>query len=235
MPDPVPRPITRLIEEFGRLPTIGPKTAQRLAFFLLRAPAAQVAALGAAVTGLREHVVSCARCGNYADQDPCSICCDPARDQQLLCVVEDPLDLLAIERSGGSFGAEGAPPASSYMLEAAHDPGDDLPAWLTADDVDAYVQSFTKSGFRGGLNWYRNIDHNWVLTAPFQDRKIEQPALFVAGDRDVVPFNDEVEREMREAVTGLRDVVLLPGIGHWVQQEAPDAVNRALLDFLKSL
>ena len=104
MPDPVPRPITRLIEEFGRLPTIGPKTAQRLAFFLLRAPTAQVAALGAAVTGLREHVVACTRCGNYADQDPCSICCDPARDQQQLCVVEDPLDLLAIERSGGFNG-----------------------------------------------------------------------------------------------------------------------------------
>ena len=104
MPDPVPRPITRLIEEFGRLPTIGPKTAQRLAFFLLRAPTAQVAALGAAVTGLREHVVACTRCGNYADQDPCSICCDPTRDQQLLCVVEDPLDLLAIERSGGFNG-----------------------------------------------------------------------------------------------------------------------------------
>ncbi len=104
MPDPVPRPITRLIEEFGRLPTIGPKTAQRLAFFLLRAPATQVSALGAAVSGLREHVVSCTRCGNYADQDPCAICSDPARDQQLLCVVEDPLDLLAIERSGGFNG-----------------------------------------------------------------------------------------------------------------------------------
>ena len=104
MPDPVPRPITRLIEEFGRLPTIGPKTAQRLAFFLLRAPSSQVAALGSAVTGLREHVVTCLRCGNFADQDPCVICKDPARDRQILCVVEDPLDLLAIERSGGFDG-----------------------------------------------------------------------------------------------------------------------------------
>ncbi len=104
MPDPVPRPITRLIEEFGRLPTIGPKTAQRLAFFLLRAPSSQVAALGSAVNDLREHVVTCSRCGNFADHDPCIICCDSARDQQLLCVVEDPLDLLAIERSGGFNG-----------------------------------------------------------------------------------------------------------------------------------
>ncbi|MCY4014523.1 MAG: alpha/beta hydrolase [Gammaproteobacteria bacterium] len=141
----------------------------------------------------------------------------------------------AIERSGGSFGAEGAPPASSYMLARMPDPGDDLPPWLTAEDVDTYVESFTKSGFRGGLNWYRNIDHNWVLTAAFEGMKIEQPALFVAGDRDVVPFNAEAEQRMRAVVTDLRDVVVLPGIGHWTQQEAPDAVNDALLGFLKAL
>ncbi|MDE0693629.1 MAG: alpha/beta hydrolase [Gammaproteobacteria bacterium] len=141
----------------------------------------------------------------------------------------------AIERSGGSFGVEGAPPASSYMLERMPDPGDALPPWLSAEDIDAYVQSFTKSGFRGGLNWYRNIDHNWVLTGPFQGKKIEKPALFVAGDRDVVPFNPEAEQRMREAVPDLRDVVVLPGIGHWTQQEAPEAVNEALLGFLASL
>ena len=81
------------------------------------------------------------------------------------------------------------------MLERMPDPGDDLPAWLTADDVDAYVQSFTKSGFRGGLNWYRNIDHNWVLTAPFDGMKIEQPALFVAGG----PGRRAVQRRSRGA------------------------------------
>ena len=141
----------------------------------------------------------------------------------------------AIDRSGGSFGVEGAPPASSYMLERMPDPGNDLPAWLNAADIDAYVQAFTKSGFRGGLNWYRNIDHNWALTAPFQGKRIEQPALFVAGDRDVVPFNPEAEQRMRAAVPALRDVVVLPGVGHWTQQEAPEAVNEALLGFLASL
>ena len=141
----------------------------------------------------------------------------------------------AIERSGGSFGVEGAPPASAYMLEGLPDPGDDLPPWLTAEDVDTYVQAFTKSGFRGGLNWYRNIDYNWVLTAPFDGMKVEQPALFVTGDRDVVPFSAEAEQGMRAVVTDLRDVVVLPGTGHWTQQEAPDAVNDALLRFLKAL
>ena len=141
----------------------------------------------------------------------------------------------AIERSGGSFGVEGAPPASAYMLERLPDPGDDLPPWLTPEDVDTYVQAFTRSGFRGGLNWYRNIDYNWVLTAPFDGMKIEQPALFVTGDRDVVPFSDEAEQGMRAVVTDLRAVVMLPGIGHWTQQESPDAVNDALLGFLKAL
>ncbi len=104
MADPLPRPIARLIEELARLPTIGPKTAQRLAFFLLRAPAPRVSALAAAVGGLRDGVYTCRRCRNYADHDPCVICTDPARNGNLLAVVEDPLDLLAIERSGGFQG-----------------------------------------------------------------------------------------------------------------------------------
>lgn len=104
MADPLPRPIARLIEELARLPTIGPKTAQRLAFFLLRAPAPRVSALAAAVGGLRDGVHTCRHCRNYADHDPCVICTDSARTSSLLAVVEDPLDLLAIERSGGFQG-----------------------------------------------------------------------------------------------------------------------------------
>ena len=104
MADPLPAPIARLIEEFARLPTIGPKTAQRLAFFLLRAQPSQVATLGAAVSGLRHGITTCRRCLNYADHDPCLICSDTSRATSLLCVVEDPLDLLAVERSGGYRG-----------------------------------------------------------------------------------------------------------------------------------
>ncbi len=104
MADPLPAPIARLIEEFARLPTIGPKTAQRLAFFLLRAQPSQVATLGAAVNGLRHGITTCSRCFNYADHDPCLICSDTSRATSLLCVVEDPLDLLAVERSGGYRG-----------------------------------------------------------------------------------------------------------------------------------
>ena len=104
MADPLPRPIARLIEELSRLPTIGPKTAQRLAFFLLRAPELQTTRLGAAITDLRVGIRTCSRCYNYAEQDPCVICDDPARQSGVICVAEDPLDLLAIERSGGFHG-----------------------------------------------------------------------------------------------------------------------------------
>ena len=104
MPDPLPRSIGRLIEELGRLPTIGPKTAQRLAFFLLRAQPSQSQGLGEAILDLRNGVVRCQKCLNFADRDPCVICADEGRDSAILCVVEEPLDLLAIERSGGFKG-----------------------------------------------------------------------------------------------------------------------------------
>jgi pimeloyl-ACP methyl ester carboxylesterase len=141
----------------------------------------------------------------------------------------------AQERSGGSFGVQGAPPASSFMLEFMPDPGDDLPAWLTAEDVAYFTGEFEKGGFRGGLNWYRNIDRNWELSGAMQGMHINQPALFVAGDRDVVPFSKEGETAMRSIVPNLREVQVLPGVGHWTQQEAPEAVNKALIEFLGSL
>ena len=110
-----------------------------------------------------------------------------------------------------------------------------LPAWLTDADLDFFTNEFAKRGFRGGLNWYRNLDRTWQLSAPFQGKKIEQPALFISGDRDLIRANPGFEATMRAVVPNLRPVVMLPGIGHWTQQEAPDAVNRALIDFLKSL
>ena len=102
--NPLPSSITRLIDELARLPTIGPKTAQRLAFFLIRSSDARTHALGTAVTELKDGVVTCTICRNFADSNPCSICADSARDTATICVVEDPLDLVAIESSGGFRG-----------------------------------------------------------------------------------------------------------------------------------
>ena len=109
-----------------------------------------------------------------------------------------------------------------------------LPSWLTQDDVDFFVKEFKASGFRGGLNWYRNIDRNWELLGAFRNAKVQQPALFITGEKDVVR-SFAPEAGIKQNVPNLKDLVIVPGAGHWVQQEKPREVNEALIKFLKSL
>jgi recombination protein RecR len=94
-----PEPVARLIEALQRLPGIGPKTAQRLTFFLLKRPADEVAGLAEALGQLKARIVHCSLCFNVTQEDPCRICRDPQRDTRVLCVVEEPNDLLALERT----------------------------------------------------------------------------------------------------------------------------------------
>ena len=100
MSSAVIEPVARLIESFSRLPGIGPKTAQRLTYHLLRAPDAEARALARALVAVRDEVVFCERCFNISDAPVCPICRDPGRDNGRLCVVEEPLDVLAIDRTG---------------------------------------------------------------------------------------------------------------------------------------
>ncbi len=108
MPGPVPAstasPITKLIEAFNRLPGIGPKSAQRLAYHVLRSSEDEARSLAESLIDVKEHVVLCERCQNVSDRSPCGVCADTSRDRTLLCVVEEPLDVLAIERTGGFGG-----------------------------------------------------------------------------------------------------------------------------------
>jgi len=97
---PLIEPVARLIESFARLPGIGPKTAQRLTYHLLRAPDAEARTLAAALVDVRDKVVFCDLCFNISEEPLCAICRDPARDQRRLCVVEEPLDVLALDRTG---------------------------------------------------------------------------------------------------------------------------------------
>ncbi|MEJ0060262.1 MAG: alpha/beta hydrolase [Terricaulis sp.] len=113
-----------------------------------------------------------------------------------------------------------------------------LPAWLTPADIDYFTAEFESSGFRGPLNRYRNNARDHAYLTQFAERKIEQPTLFIGGDKDPVltsfPGVDLVGL-MRDKVTDLRAAHILPGIGHWTQQEAPDLVTGHLIDWLATL
>ena len=128
-------------------------------------------------------------------------------------------------------------PKTAGFLDAMQDPGDDLPAWLSEADLDVFTGEFERAGFRGGLNWYRNIDRNWELMAAFNGKRVTPPALFVSGDRDLVVslMGPNWREQMQLAAPNLRDAVMIPGVGHWTQQEASGAVNEALIAFLRGL
>lgn len=110
-----------------------------------------------------------------------------------------------------------------------------LPDWLSETDLAYFTEAFRKSGFRGGLNWYRNLDRNWELTAPWQDAQIHQPSLFVAGSKDAVItglIGAKRVNELERVLPNLKRKLIIDGAGHWVQQERPDEVNAALVTFL---
>jgi pimeloyl-ACP methyl ester carboxylesterase len=111
---------------------------------------------------------------------------------------------------------------------------DRLPDWISQAELDHYAEVFARTGFTGGLNWYRNLDRNWELTAEFANPRVTVPGLFIGGQRDPVLMMTPPEGT-KELVEDLRGIVLVPDAGHWVQQERPAQVNRALLEFLGGL
>ena len=126
-------------------------------------------------------------------------------------------------------------PADADLLSDLPDPGTEMGPWISEEDVSFYASEFKKSGFRGPLSYYRNMDLTWELTKD-SPREISQPALFVAGERDgVILMAADALKELDKHVTDLRVNKLIPKIGHWTQQEAPDEVNRALIQFLEEI
>jgi pimeloyl-ACP methyl ester carboxylesterase len=128
-------------------------------------------------------------------------------------------------------------PRTGGLLAQTADP-DTLPPWLTAADIEFYAAEFSRTGFRGGLNWYRNIDRNWELLAPFAGAVVSVPALYVAGDRDLVvrfPGMEQLIANLSTFVPQLRRTIMLPGCGHWTQQERAREVNDAMLEFLEAI
>ena len=139
--------------------------------------------------------------------------------------------------SRGAAPSIGMVPRGGGMMQGPGAPAT-LPAWLSEADIDFYAGEFKRSGFRGGLNYYRNIDRNWELTAAFADVKVTVPALYIAGDHDMViaaPGTAELLANLKQFVPALRNIQMLPGCGHWTQQERPSEVSAAIIDFVRSL
>ena len=124
-------------------------------------------------------------------------------------------------------------PKDAKFLDGLPEP-EKLPPWLTQADLDYFVGEFERTGFRGGLNRYRNMDRDWEELPQLEGAKVQQPALFIAGERDGVLAMVPVEA-MKPLVPDLRRILLIPGCGHWTQQERPGDVNAALIGFLRSL
>ena len=113
-----------------------------------------------------------------------------------------------------------------------------LPSWLSPEDVAYFVDEFSRTGFRGGLNWYRNITRSWELLAPWRGTVIRQPSMFIAGARDDVlkfPSSQPQIANFTNTLPGLRGCHILDGAGHWVQRERASAVNDLLVKFLNGL
>jgi pimeloyl-ACP methyl ester carboxylesterase len=134
--------------------------------------------------------------------------------------------------------------ASSLFVKGDHgflgDPAKTRPRpdWVSEDELARVVEIYRRTGFRGGLNWYRNIDRNWDLTAPWHGAQIHQPAIFIAGAKDAVVtgiLGGKRVTEMEGVLPNLRRKLIIEGAGHWIQQERPDEVNAALIAFLNEV
>jgi pimeloyl-ACP methyl ester carboxylesterase len=128
-------------------------------------------------------------------------------------------------------------PVEAKVLDGLVDPSP-FPAWLSDEDLDYYVAEFQRSGFRGPLNRYRNHDRDFEYLRQFEGRKIEQPALYIGGDRDLVLSmlgKGDLMGMMKAEAPDMRGAHLIPGCGHWTQQERPAEVNALLLGWLKSV
>ena len=124
-------------------------------------------------------------------------------------------------------------PRDSKLFDGIVDPVK-LPRWLREEDLDYYTEEFERTGFRGGLNRYRNLDRDWEELPQLAGAPVQQPALFIGGEKDPVLLFARMDA-MKTLVKDLRGVEILPGCGHWIQQEKPEDVDRILIDFLRSL
>ncbi|MDE5442700.1 alpha/beta fold hydrolase [Bradyrhizobium sp. CSA207] len=139
--------------------------------------------------------------------------------------------------AGGPAPNLGMVPKGGGFLQGPGAPAT-LPPWINEADIDFYGEEFKRRGFRGALNYYRNIDRNWEITGALSGLQVSVPALYIAGDRDFVvafPGTEQMLANMKTLVPGLRGIRMLSGCGHWTQQERPNEVSAALIEFIRAL
>lgn len=151
---------------------------------------------------------------------------------------KDPREVIRRFLGGIAGGNDGSfmrqLPAATTTFWDWMPPAPELPAWLSAEELDVFATEFERTGFTGGINWYRNMHRNWEITPQLAGQGIDLPAAFIAGEDDPVLRMASTDA-MDTALSDLRAKVLIPGAGHWVQQEKPLEVNEALLTFLGTL
>ncbi len=127
-------------------------------------------------------------------------------------------------------------PQGTSMRDGMPPVPEQLPGWLTEQDIDFYVEEFERTGFEGGLNYYRCVDLNWELLAGYQGRPVSVPSLFIGGDRDVATIWGRQAIELFDKTqSDLRGSIILPNCGHWIQQEQAEQTNAALVEFVTGL
>jgi pimeloyl-ACP methyl ester carboxylesterase len=130
-------------------------------------------------------------------------------------------------------GLRMATPGPEGFIDRLPEP-DGLPNWISQDEIDHYISEFTRTGFTGALNWYRNFDRNWETTPELDGAMITVPCLFIGGTADPVLAFTRTDRAP-EVISGPYQHTLIDGAGHWLQQQRPDEVNATLLEFLNGL
>ena len=181
--------ITALIEELAKLPGIGPKSAQRLTFYILRSPADQARRLAEAITRVKENAIQCSICCNITESDPCPICANPERDHALICVVEQPLDVLALEKTGVLKGVY-------HVLHGALSPLEGIgPRDLKIDELAARVR--TGANAEGEpvreVILATNPNQEGDYTATYISQAIARPGLLLTRLARGLPIGGDLE------------------------------------------
>ena len=197
----LPKSVTRVVESFERLPGIGPKTAQRLAFYLLHVPEDEIKRFADSLTELKSHTVLCSVCKNVTEQDPCSVCSDPRRDHTMICLVEQPTDVLSIERTGAFHGVY-------HVLHGSIDPLNNIgPDEIYLSDLLKRIKNQTETVTE--LIFAMNPTMEGEATAMYIQKQLAGTEIKITRLAHGIPIGGDIEYAdevtLKRALEGRRD------------------------------